>query len=385
MQTEENNKTADGLIHGYLKGELSDNETRDLIDWIKSNPDNKIYFDEYCEIWVTAKASLKNSGYNYNEGFWKFRQKIKSDKDLVSKSNTINLTKVIIKYAAIIILAFSISGLLFYHAGKSEVAYSEETVSELTVPLGSHAHFSMSDGTTVTLNAGSRLKYNNRFGVEERVVQLEGEGYFKVSEDSEKPFIVETSCLTIRALGTEFNVKAYPVDNKIEATLVEGSIEVEHVSENYKTEAVILKPSQKLTFYKNDSSLVESPAKTEEKTESKHQPIAQQKVNAIPRLVRENVNVEQFVSWKENRWIFEKESLSQIAMELERRFDVQIIFNSERLKNYRFTGTIIAEPIEQVLEVMSISAPIRYKLEGRVVTISENRNFGDIKRDLYKQ
>ena len=223
--------------------------------------------------WVTAKASLKNSGYNYNEGFWKFRQKINSDKNLVRNSKTIILIKAITKYAAIIFLAFSISGLLFYRAGKSEVAYSEETVSELTVPLGSHAQFSMSDGTTVTLNAGSRLKYNNRFGIKERVVHLEGEGYFKVSKDSEKPFIVETSCLTIRALGTEFNVKAYPVDNKIEATLVEGSIEVEHVSENYKTEAVILKPSQKLTFFKNDSSLVESPAKNEEKTESKHQPI----------------------------------------------------------------------------------------------------------------
>jgi ferric-dicitrate binding protein FerR (iron transport regulator) len=385
MQTEENKKSTDELIHGYLKGELSDNETRELIDWIKSSPDNKNQFDEYCEIWVTAKASLKNTGYNYNEGFWKFRQKINSDRDLVRNSNAIVLTKAILKYAAIIIVVFSISGLLFYQAGKSELASSEETVSELTVPLGSHAHFSMSDGTTVTLNAGSRLKYNNRFGIEERVVHLEGEGYFKVSKDSEKPFIVETSCLTIRALGTEFNVKAYPVDNKIEATLVEGSIEVEHVSENYKTEAVILKPSQKLTFYKNDSTLVEYPARTEGKTEIKYQPIAQQKVNPIPRLVRENVNVEQFVSWKENRWIFEKESLSQIALELERKFDVKIVFNSDRLKNYRFTGTIIAEPIEQVLEVMSISAPIRYKLEGRVVTISENRNFGDIKRDLYKQ
>jgi len=384
MQTEENKKSTDELIHGYLKGELDDNETRDLIDWIKSNPDNKVQFDEYCEIWVTAKASLKNTGYNYNEGFWKFRQKIISDKDLVRNSNAIVLTKAILKYAAIIIVVFSISGLLFYQTGKSELASSEETVSELTVPLGSHAHFSMSDGTTVTLNAGSRLKYNNRFGIEERVVQLEGEGYFKVSKDSEKPFIVETSCLTIRALGTEFNVKAYPVDNKIEATLVEGSIEVEHVSQNYKTEAVILKPSQKLTFYKNDSTLVEYPARTEGKTESKIQPIAQQKVNAIPRLVRENVNVEHFVSWKENRWIFEKQSLSQIAVELERKFDVQIRFDSERLTNYRFTGTIIAEPIEQVLEVMSISAPIKYKLEGRVVTLSENKNFRDIQRDLYK-
>ena len=107
-----------------------------------------------------------------------------------------------------------------------------------------------------------------------------------------------------------------------------------------------------------------------------------QKSIAIPRLVTENVNVEPVISWKENRWIFEKQSLSQIAVELERKFDVQIIFESERLKTFRFTGIIIAEPIEQVLEVMSISAPINFKLKGRVVTLSENKNFEELNKNL---
>ena len=105
----------------------------------------------------------------------------------------------------------------------------------------------------------------------------------------------------------------------------------------------------------------------------------------IPRLVTENVNVEPVISWKENRWIFEKQSLSQIAIELERKFDVQILFESEELKTFRFTGIIIAEPIEQVLEVMSISAPINFKLKGRVVTLSENKNFEELNKRLYKR
>jgi ferric-dicitrate binding protein FerR (iron transport regulator) len=102
-------------------------------------------------------------------------------------------------------------------------------------------------------------------------------------------------------------------------------------------------------------------------------------------LVTENVNIEPVISWKENRWIFEKQSLSQIAIALERKFDVQIKFESERLKTFRFTGIIIAEPIEQVLEVMSITAPINFKLKGRVVTLSENENFEKLNKNLYIQ
>jgi ferric-dicitrate binding protein FerR (iron transport regulator) len=243
----------------------------------------------------------------------------------------------------------------------------------------------LSDGTAVTLNAGSRLKYDNRFGIEDRVVQLEGEGYFKVAKDSKKPFTVKTSQLNIMALGTTFNIKAYSEDKTIETTLIEGSIKIEQITDKSRPEVMVLKPNQKLTFFKGDSTMVDETAIKKGKTENNTRPLQVQKSISIPRLVTENVNVEPVISWKENRWIFEKQSLSWIAVELERRFDVQIHFESERLKTFRFTGTIIAEPIEQVLEVMSITAPINFKLKGRVVTLSENKNFEEFNKSLYNQ
>ena len=93
--------------------------------------------------------------------------------------------------------------------------------------MGSRAQFTLSDGTAVTLNAGSKLKYDNRFGIKDRIVQLEGEGYFKVAKDTKRPFIVKTSHLNVMALGTAFNVKAYSDDKTIETTLVEGSVKIE--------------------------------------------------------------------------------------------------------------------------------------------------------------
>jgi len=385
MQTKENKQSPENLIPGFLKGELSADETRELIDWIKSDSNNKRFFDEYCEIWITSKSNFKNPGYNFQKGFWKFRQKIKADGESAIILNKTNLFKTITRYAAIFVVAVSLSGFIFYHIGKSRIINSGQRYSELIVPMGSRAQLSLSDGTTVTLNAGSSLKYDNRFGISDRVVQLEGEGYFNVAKDSERPFTVKTTHLNVMALGTIFNIKAYSDDKTIETTLVEGSVKIEEITDKSKVEVTVLKPNQKLTFFKEDSSMVDEVAGLEEKSPGNTQPLQVPKSIGIPRLVTENVNVEPVISWKENRWIFEKQILSQIAIELERKFDVQILFESERLKTYRFTGTIIAEPIEQVLEVMSISAPINFKLKGKVVTLSENKNFEELNKSLYNQ
>ena len=385
MQTKENKQPVDNLIPDYLKAELTVDEIRELISWIKHDSANKRHFDEYCEIWITAKASLKNPGYNFHEGFWKFKQKIKTNEDLSIGLSKPHLFKTITRYAAIFILAFSLGGLLFYYISKRQIKYPRQSFSELVVPMGSRAQFTLSDGTAVTLNAGSKLKYDNSFGIKDRIVQLEGEGYFKVAKDTSRPFMVKTSHLNIIAMGTAFNVKAYSDDKTIETTLIEGSVKIEGKNDKIRTEVMVLKPNQKLTFFKEDSTMVDETARPIGKTMNNIKPLHVQKSLVIPRLVRENVDVEPVISWKENRWIFEKQRLSQIAVELERKFDIQIYFDSERLKTVRFTGIILAEPIEQVLEVMSHSAPINFKLKGRVVTLSENKNFEKLNKSLYNK
>lgn len=385
MVTIEGKQSADNLISSYLKGELTPQETNELINWIKLDKSNKQYFDECCEIWITAKAALKNPGYNVQKGFWKFKQKIKAGDELHIGPDKPGLFKSILRYAAIFIIAFSISGFLFYYLGRNRVVSPKQSVSELVVPLGSRALFTLPDGTVITLNAGSNLRYDNTFGINDRVVLLEGEAYFKVSKDPAKPFIVRTPYINVTALGTEFNVKAYEADNTVETTLVNGSIKVEPVINESQDEITVLKPNQKLTFYKEESKFVDESARPKKNTEADIQHIQVQNAIPVQRLVTENINVEPVVSWKENRWIFEQQSLSQIAIELERKFDVKINFESENLKTRRFTGTIIAEPIEQVLEVMSLSAPINFKLKGRVVTLSENKNFEELNKNLYNR
>lgn len=216
MLENEEKKSADILISGYLKDELTPDEIKELISWIKLDQSNKKYFDECCEVWITAKASLKIPGYRAQEGFWRFKHSILPDKGQRTEPNGRSLVKTLLKYAAIFIIAFSSGSILFFYLGKNRSINPERSFSELVVPLGSQVRYSFPDGTEVSLNAGSKLKFDNYFGVSERIVQLEGEGYFKVKEDTVMPFIVRTPFLNVTALGTEFNIKAYADDKTVE-------------------------------------------------------------------------------------------------------------------------------------------------------------------------
>jgi transmembrane sensor len=385
MENIQNKKTEEYLICGYLKGDLTPEETGELIEWIKLDKANKQIFDECCEIWITIQSSSKNHGYNAQEGFWRFRQRIKNGDQSGSIPSKTRFLKTAVRYAALVIIAFLSGGLLFYQFGNRSSSRSAQSISELVVPMGSRALFTLSDGTVVTLNAGSTLRTDNHFGINDRIVELEGEGYFKVAEDKIKPFIVKTPYLKVTALGTEFNVKAYSNDKTIETTLVNGSVNIEPYSDDGKGEIAILQPNQKLTFYKEDARIEDNSKKTAGKSQTEIIQVKVQSTTSAVRLVKENVNIEPVVSWKESRWIFENQSLSQMAVDLERKFDVQILFASERLKTYRFTGTILAEPIEQVLEVMSITAPIDFKLNGRVVTLFEDKDLIKVNQNLYIQ
>jgi transmembrane sensor len=383
MQSEQNKQLIDDLIIGYLGGELNAAQINELIIWIKQDKSNKRYFDEISEIWVTSNAVSGKSGYHPMKGFANFEQTI--GKALDQKSSWyLNRFQTWLRIAAIFIIAFFLGSLIFFNIGKSKGVMSNQSAFEIIVPRGAKAHFIMSDGTKVTLNAGSKLRYYSNYGVKDRMLQLEGEGYFKVAKDKSRPFIVTTSHVNVKALGTEFNVKAYPSDKTIETTLVEGSVRIENRFANSGTEDIILKPNQKLTFYKDEAAYRQRASLSDINKDKFSQSVKNQKLSAIHRLVAENVNVQPVISWKENRWIIEKQALSQLAIDLERKFDIDIQFDSERLKKFRFTGTLMDESLEQVLNVMTCTAPINYKIKGKNVVFTEKIGFEDIYMKLYK-
>ena len=361
----------EGLILDYLMGELSEHEIKILQNWVKADKKNKQIFDMFCEIWVVSKASFGNSEYNLEDGFSLFKQKINElEKPIKHKKE--RLLWSIVRYAAIVFVSLTL-GILVQHfvIDKSNKSISDTSYSELVVPYGGNAKYTMIDGTVINLNAGSKLRFETSYGITDRNVTLDGEGYFEVAKNEDLPFNVSTSHITVTAIGTAFNIKAYQNDPIIEATLVEGSVKINNRFNSKKEESIILEPNQMLTFVKNnmeDNDNTDKSLKTNQTNTHNQTAISVD----VPLIKINSVNIEPIISWKDNRWIFENEALSSIAIEMERRYDVDINILSMRLGDAKFTGTIINEPIEQVLDAISLVIPIDFEVKGRVVNITEH-------------
>jgi ferric-dicitrate binding protein FerR (iron transport regulator) len=249
------------------------------------------------------------------------------------------------------------------------------------VPYGSKATITLPDSSKVVLNAGSKLSCKEGFGKSHRILNLIGEGYFKVAKNKNLPFVVHAGNLDVKALGTEFNVKAYPEDAKIEAILIHGSIQVSKTAEQ-KGKPLVLLPKQSLVYNKtlDRFELNISPDKDNHLKENSTSD------QSISNLVISNTNIDPIIytSWKEPSWKIYKLTLSELAVELERKYDVNIQFGNDALKKITFTGTLPDISLEQVLAAIRLISPIEYKITGKQVKLTENENLIPEYKQYYK-
>jgi transmembrane sensor len=242
------------------------------------------------------------------------------------KIHQLRWMKIALKYAAIIALAFIAGNLLRLSApADQKIRYSE-----IIVPYGQMSQIKLSDGTKIWLNSGTTLRYPDRFAEKTRSVSIEGEAYFEVVKMKDKPFTVNTSDIKVEILGTSFNLSAYLEDATTSVTLVEGKVAVQNT--NSETIAT-LNPGQMVTKNKNGT-----------------------------KLDIQNVQTSFYAAWTEGRIFFDDEPLDQIAVKLERWFNVEITFADEKLKSQRFTGTILKnKPVDQIMQALELLSPIKFK------------------------
>jgi ferric-dicitrate binding protein FerR (iron transport regulator) len=233
---------------------------------------------------------------------------------------------------------------------------------------GSRAYATLPDGTKVWLNSGSKLTVQPEYQLHERTVELSGEAYFDVETNPERPFIVRVGEISIKATGTVFNVKAYPEEEQITTTLVEGTVFIEGNDEKEKGFKMQLQPNQTVSYRKKitnqnvareDTAVHTSLPKPE-----KQEPQKPLTATTSP------MKTETLTSWMKDRWIIDNEEFGNLAVQLERRYNVQIRFESEELKQYRFTGTIERETVEQMFDAFRYSIPLKYAIERGIVTLS---------------
>ena len=204
------------------------------------------------------------------------------------------------------------------------------------------------------LNAGSTLTMAKDFNEKSREVTLEGEAFFDVSHNPGKPFIIHTSAMNVRVLGTVFNVKAYPADKTSETSLLKGSVEI--TLKNDIKKKIILRPNEKIVL----------PNVMAEKFQAEN--VTTKQITAIPvdytiaGLTYIDSTVKE-VSWTENRLAFTDNSFEEIAPELERWYNVSIDIEDEAVKEFRFTATFDQKNIIQILDVLQLTRPFEYSVE----------------------
>ena len=247
---------------------------------------------------------------------------------------------------------------------------NQSTLSQVSTKPGSRTQIQLPDGSLVKLNSSSSLTYDKNFGKNLREVNLTGEAFFDVTKDSSHPFIIHTSVIDIKVLGTEFNVRSYPNDANTETSLIRGKVEV--TVKNRYNEKVYLEPNEKLVVANDNSAvnkaLTDQPERGDNKTNLSPKPIYS--VQHLTYYPVDSAIIE--TSWIDNRLIFqENESFREVASKMERWYGVQINFTSEKVARYQMFGSFKNETINQALDELKLGFKFDYKTDGNIITITQ--------------
>lgn len=355
------------LVVKYLGGEISEAESKKLFEWVYNDTANEKLFYSLKDIWETARYESITKNAQTDEEWDKFISKaIKAEtKNHSRRLVTMRVVKRTLQIAAIIIITFGVG---FF---TQNLIPEKQEYTTLNVPYGAKTQLELADGSKIWVNSGSKLTYPTKLNGKEVNIFLEGEAYFDIVKDKSRKLNVKTSTISIEVLGTAFNVKSYANEDIVETTLVRGEISILGKVGNKSIEqAVILRPNQQATLVKGKQNIQLNEVKDEaskvpDKVEAKIK-------SSQPALtINEKVDVIDFTSWKNNKLIFKSERFEDLAVEIERWYNVKVLWKDEELKNTLYTGVFEKETIEQALHALSLSSPFKYQITKNEITIKK--------------
>ena len=317
------------LIEKYFDGNITDAEIKELSDWIKN--------DRHLQNWWEEEFSKSDAGINpvlRDKLFARIKEQTQGKEETQGKEKPRTIRMNLWKWAAAIVLPICIAFFTYYLIDSSQTVGAPFIVK---ADKGDKATIELPDGTNVVLNSASQLSYLNNFGENVRRVQLNGEAYFKVAHDEKHAFIVQVGDLEVKVLGTSFNVSAYEDAKDVTVVLLEGKVGVYAQKMSH-----IMKPGDKIEYNK-----------------------------ATHKITATQVHPNDYIEWTKGNMYFEKESLENIMKTLSRIYDVEIRFDSNKLPNEYFTGTISGGGIQNALNILMLTSPFFYEMDGSVIVLKE--------------
>jgi ferric-dicitrate binding protein FerR (iron transport regulator) len=360
------------LIAKKLAGEASSGELKELESALRLDPDLHYSLEALQDMW---KKQSEEEAAQSEIAFQRHIERMRSlGMDMGNTSAEVPLDefpdspnryqkrKMIAILSAGFILLFL--GYYFLNMRNPSPVVIQKPVWEIVTRNGSKSNIMLPDGSSVWLNAGSRLTYDSLYGNVLREVTLSGEAYFDVVKNPKKPFIIHTGKINIRVLGTVFNVKSYPEDRTIETSLIKGSIEVSFPFQPAKK--IILKPNQKLIVDKTESK---TNGNTNQGTPDVTPMLSIQHLNRIG----SDSSITE-TGWIENRLYFDDMSFHDLLQNMERKYGVSFKVADAALDTIHFTGSFQNETVSQALDALRLTAEqsttdFKYEIRGNQVFI----------------
>lgn len=319
------------IFERYLLQKASEDEIRRLSNWIRNN--RKI--SEWMEEQIKSSQSEMDANVQLRM-LERIKQTIGSDQQPEKPVYTLRFNRWL-RVAAMFLLPVAAAVGMYLYMSRFESALPVT----VAVERGQKATVILPDGSKVWLNSLSELKYKPGFSSGKRELQLEGEAYFEVAPDPGRPFVVTGTDLVVEALGTSFGMKAYSEDRMVSSILMSGKVRV-----TTPDGTRVLKPNERIQYDKTMNR-------------SKHSQVT---------------NAADFTGWIRNELRFENETLDEISRSIQRIYNVEIIFASERLKQLRYTGTVQNNSLESVLNIITLTSPLSFQIDNQKIILYENEN-----------
>ena len=339
--SENNNEKQKHLLTQHTKRQITSKELLELKTIVNSS-DNEALDETLRNLWMNDEYSAFLPSENQKI---RMIQQIEQATEKENRPIIIPVRQRFIhtwsRIAALFLLVL-LSGIAIHlYRNNQRLAIYKGNEIALNVGNGQEAGFTLPDGTSVRLNAGSSLRYANNFGEPIRLVNFSGEAFFEVNKDKKRPFIVSTKYMDIEVLGTSFNVYAFDNGDLIEMTLLSGSVKAS--SKKNPEYQVVVKPNEKVVCNISTGKL------TIQETNTQHE-----------------------TAWLNGEIVFKSETLSNVLAKMERKYGVHIRYegNSDLLDD-RFSGRISKDNhIGDAMKILTRHYPLEYKLKGDTLTLS---------------
>ena len=323
-------------IKKYMEGIATEEEQKSLLNWLRDKK-NRALFSRVKNEWSHNIDSAYFPGggeESWNELQGKLWQKS------FKAWQVSGISHLVFRYAAIFLFILAVGSLTYNIINRP--VHIPDLTTRVIADKGQILKVELPDGSVIWLNSGSEVIYSNHFASKNREISLIGEAFFMVSKNTELPFIVECNEIQIEALGTQFNVSAYPTSDFVEIVLEEGSVELRN--KELSDFRYVLELGKMARFNKSEKKFNVS-----------------------------DVNVARYTSWKEGIMHIYDQPLSEVVKRLEMRYNQKLTFE-DRVKDFRYTFSIKNEQLGDILRLMEKITPVKAIQQENVITFTLDKN-----------